>query len=87
MSEPRSVKIKEQFSDLMLNNRMPIAEEVLAKSVKDIADGVRALRSGRLNDRALILLIQNAAPAKLSAKTVRAVLEGMASLEKEYLKP
>ena len=72
----------------------PMPVEVLAESIKAISDGVRKLRNGPLNDRALLLLIQNAAPGvggrhgtnKLGMAEIRAVLEGMESLENTYLK-
>jgi hypothetical protein len=71
----------------------PIAVEVLAESIKAISDGVRKLRSGRLNDKALLLLIQHACPAerkygpKPGVGTIKAVLAGMDALERTYLKP
>ena len=68
--------------------------EVIAASVKAISDGIKKLRSGPLNDKALVLLIQHSCPYKagrygsgmVTAKEVRAVLEGIESLEDTYLK-
>ncbi len=69
--------------------------EVLAQSITDISTGIKKLRSGRLNDRALLLLIQNAAPSLHSGrysykpvpiKTIQHVLNGIENLEAEYLK-
>lgn len=73
----------------------PIPVEVLAESIKAISDGVRRLRAGPLNEDALLLLIQDATPAvtygykriKLSSRHIKAVLNGMESLERAYLKP
>ena len=74
----------------------PVAVEVLAEAVKSLAQGVRQLRRGPLNDRALILLIQNACPVPttgvskfkpISQSIVKAVLAGIDNLEVEYLKP
>lgn len=73
----------------------PVPVEVLAESVRAISDGVKKLRASNLNDKALVLLIQHASPAviygykrnPITAQQVRAVLEGMESLEREYLKP
>lgn len=70
----------------------PVPVEVLAASIKAISDGIVRLRAGPLNERALVLLIVNAAPTigygkNISAKHVRAVLDGISSLEREYLKP
>ena len=75
-------------------NEIPV--EVLADSIKAISEGIKKLRSGRLNDKALILLIVNAAPSyggtysnrkHVSAVQVKTVLDGMEQLEHEYLKP
>ena len=67
--------------------------EILASSIIAIADGVRKLRSGPLNDRALCLLIQHAAPnvggrgySQLSIKEIRAVFEGIDNLKTSYIK-
>ena len=71
-----------------------VPTEVLASSIKAIAEGVRKLRSGRLNDRALFLLIQDAAPAtggkynhsRVGIPAIKAVLEGIDSLDKNFLR-
>lgn len=73
----------------------PVAAEVIAESVVAISEGVKKLFSSPLNEHAIILLITHATPAiggrynkkAISAGTVRAVLSGMESLEREYLKP
>jgi hypothetical protein len=39
-----------------------IPTEILADNIKSISESMKKLRSGRLNDRALHLLIQHAAP-------------------------
>lgn len=69
----------------------PVPAEILADSIVAIAQGVRKLREGRLNDRALLLLIQHAAPSNngvvLTQREVTAVLAGIENLEREYLKP
>lgn len=70
----------------------PIPTEVLATSIKSISDGIKKLRAGRLNDKALLLLIQHACPSvkkygpKPGMGEVRAVLEAMENLERTYLK-
>lgn len=71
-----------------------VTVEVLAVEIKSISDGVKKLRAGRLNDKALHLLIQNAAPSvggryqntKVGMTEIRAVLAGMENLEREFLK-
>lgn len=71
-----------------------IPTEVLADSIVAIAAGMKKLRSGRLSDRALFLLIQDASPnlggkygrSPLPVKTIKAVFDGIESLERSFLK-
>lgn len=71
-----------------------VPTEVLADSIVAIAAGMKKLRSGRLSDRALFLLIQDASPNRggkyaqspIPVKTIRAVFEGIESLERSFLK-
>lgn len=63
-----------------------VAAEVIASSIVQIADALRKLRNTRLNDRALVLLIQNAAVGSVSQRDVKNVLAGIAALEATYLK-
>lgn len=72
-----------------------VATEVLADSIAQIAQGIRALRKGRLTDHALYLLIQHAAPTnksgpsygqRLPIKDIKAVFAGIDALEVAYLK-
>lgn len=67
--------------------------EVLADAIVAIAQGIKVLRGSRLNDKALHMLIAHAAPPvgtrpaqRISQRDVRAVLEGIASLEATFLK-
>lgn len=71
-----------------------VPTEVLAESIITIAQGIRKLRNGRLNDRALFLLIQDAAPSvgsrygrtPVSLKEIRAVIDGIDSLEATFIR-
>ncbi len=73
----------------------PVTTEVIAEAIVAISSGVKKLLAGPLNEAAIVLLITHATPAPkrgyirnpISAKVVRAVLHGMESLEREYLKP
>jgi len=72
-----------------IDNPVPI--EIMAEHIKAISDGVKKLMDGPLNKRAIFLLIQNATPtfkggAKISITEIRAVLDGIESLESVYLK-
>jgi hypothetical protein len=71
-----------------------VPTEVLADAIVAIAEGVRKLRSGRLQDRTLCMLIADAAPGygayprkTVSLRDVKAVLDGIEALERTHLKP
>lgn len=59
--------------------------EVIAASIKEMSDGMKKLRSGKLNDRALVILIHKC--SGVATDTVRRVIDGIENLEKEFLKP
>jgi hypothetical protein len=63
-----------------------IPTEVLAASIVTISDAMKKLRAGRLADRALWLLIQDACSMKLGMREISAVLEAVAELERLYVK-
>lgn len=74
-------------------NDVPETWEVMEKSIVAISEGIKKLRSTRLNDKALFLLIQRASPSiskyptrKVGIPDIEAVFEGIASLEKTFLK-
>ena len=78
----------------VIDGEEPMPVEVLADSIKAISEGIKKLRTSRLNDKALILLIRHATPGvgsrynpkRVGATEIRAVLEGIESLETTYLK-
>lgn len=75
------------------NPEKEVPTEVLAESIVAISEGIRKLRGGRLTDRALLLLIQDAAPSvghrppkPVSQREIKAVLEGIEGLERLFIK-
>lgn len=68
----------------------PVPIDVLADSIVSIARGIRQLQRGPLNDRALMLLIQHAAPQvnlkPISQKEIKAVFAGIDALEAAYIR-
>lgn len=64
----------------------PVPVEVLAEHIQAISQGIRKLREGPLNDRCLFMLVQHAAPVQLGIGTIKAVFDGIDSLEHEYLR-
>lgn len=75
------VKIVQDATDV-------VPTEVLASSIVAIAQGIRALRSGNktLTDRALYLLIKDAAPINIGIKDIAAVFSAIDSLERLYVR-
>lgn len=77
---------------LVLKQTEPaIPVEVIATAVKEISEGIKRLRDGPLNEKALVLLIQNAivtrsSEKEISQRDVRRVLGGIGDLEATYLK-
>lgn len=79
-------------------NDAEMTTTVLASEIQKISDGVKALRKGKLTDDTLVLLIQHAAPnvraggrrfntpGPVSARSIRAVLDGLESLAAAHLK-
>lgn len=69
----------------------PIAVDVIAEAIISISKGVKVLTGSRLKRGALVLLIQHASPTlngrSITRREVEAVLDGIESLEKQYLKP
>lgn len=73
-----------------------VPTEVMADAIVTISDGVKRLRSGRLNEKALLLLIQHASPltkgrpgrspSRLSTREIKLVLDGIEGLGRAYIK-
>lgn len=62
----------------------PVPVEVLAESIRHISEGVRKLRAGPLNDKALLLLIHHS--TGVAQRDIKAVLDGIESLDTAYLR-
>ncbi len=86
--------MKKTIVKVVQDENKPVTVEVLAAAIKAVSDGVKKLRAGKLKDDALILLIQHAAPyrggrygnSQVTRAQVKAVLDGIESLESVYLK-
>ena len=66
------------------NPEAPVATEVIAAAVEEIAAGMRRMRAGRLNDRALVLLLHHS--TGVPQCVIRQVIAGLEGLEVQYLK-
>lgn len=67
-------------------NDADVAPEILASAIVSVAEGIKKLRAGRLSDRALLILIQDACPERIGIERIRMVIDAMASLQKKYVK-
>ncbi len=63
--------------------------DVLADSIVEISRGIKKLRSTRIKDSALLLLIHHAMPAglRVSKRHISTVLSTIENLEATYVKP
>ncbi len=79
-----------QLNLCIKDGEQPEPLEIMEREILAISVGMKRLRSTRLNDKALFLLIQNAAPhaygKAITIKQIESVFEGIESLEKKYLK-
>lgn len=77
---------------IVVKNDTEIPVEIIAQAIVAISEGIKKLRSSRLKDDALFLLIQRASPdlrnpyRKVGIKEIEAVFEGIESLERKFLK-
>lgn len=62
-----------------------VPTEIIASSIKNISDGVRKIQGGRLNRKALLILLSHASGC--SQKDCDAVVNAMGRLENIYLNP
>jgi hypothetical protein len=64
-----------------------VPAEVLAQSIVDISRGMKMLTAGPLNERALLLLIQDAAGGEshVSLQIIKSVLGAVGDLERLYV--
>lgn len=73
------------------NPEKEVPTEVLAESIKAISDGMKKIRNGLLNDKAILVLLQHNIPTdangkRMSLSDIKDVLNGLESLSATYLK-
>lgn len=66
------------------NPEAEIPTEVLAQSIIDISKGIIRMRTGRLNDRALFVLLKDA--TGVSQQNIKLVIDGLQSLQTTYIR-
>jgi hypothetical protein len=73
-----------------MKNKQPtnpeLVTEEIASNISFIAAGMKQLRAGRLNDKAINILLYHACGRSVSMNTIQLVLRELELLEKTYLK-
>lgn len=66
-----------------------VTSEILASAIVDISKSVKALRAGRLRDRALFLLIKDALPggSGTTLTDIYDVFKALDDLERQFIRP
>jgi len=77
-NEKAAIKVTQSVVD-------PIPVEVLATSIKQIADGMAQITSTRLTRKALVALIHD--NSKIARRDIEIVLNNLVELERTWLKP
>lgn len=76
-------KVKQE-TKLKVENDVDTPFDVLASEIRAISEGVQKMQRGRLEDKAILILVSHA--SGYSQAVVKGVIDGMASLERIYLK-
>jgi hypothetical protein len=63
-----------------------VPTEILATEIVAISQGIKKLRATKLNEKALLILLQHAIPGTIAIKTIKAVIDGLGDLERQYVK-
>lgn len=63
----------------------PVPAEIISTSIVQIASAMKDINSTRLSRKALVALIHD--QSKISKRTIEIVLNNIADLERDWLKP
>lgn len=67
------------------SRRTPVeTAEIIAQQLQDVSRGIKKLREGRLNERALVALLHDS--TRMAKSDIERILDGLENLEKTYLK-
>lgn len=78
MATKKSVKVVQ-------DDEKPVSKEVLAQAIVDIAAAGKRLAAAKLNRKAVVLLLAHS--SGVNRTEVGLVLDSIADLEREYLRP
>jgi hypothetical protein len=62
-----------------------IPTEILAESILELSEGIKKVRAGRLNDRALFILLRDATGVGINE--IESIVDALENLDRRYLKP
>jgi hypothetical protein len=94
MTSPKDKNAPEREVVVKQDEQKPVPVEVMADAIVAISQGMKKVMAGPLNEKAIVLLIQHAAPPyrygmqskKVGTVEIKCVLEGIQGLERTYLK-
>jgi hypothetical protein len=69
------------------NNQPPLPPiEKIAQAISDLSEAARKMMSGRLNEKAIIILLQSMSGG-VRRDDIRVILRNLQLMDREYLKP
>ena len=84
---PRKKTMPKKKLEVIKDPENVVTIKIFEQAIVDISKAMKAMRSGRLGDRAIVLLIQDAVGVNAITKVeIRSVLDAIRDLEKLYLK-
>lgn len=57
--------------------------EIIAEELVKISEGIRKIRTGQLNEKAIVVLLQSS--TQLPQNTIKLVLNGLENLKADYI--
>lgn len=84
MTRPNTMRLAGAVHQAGIKPTETAPAEIIADSVVAIAEGIRKLRAGRLNDRAIVLLINDV--CGVAKRDIKLVLDSITSLDSTFLK-
>lgn len=78
-NKPKKTKLK-----VMQSPDKQVPTEILAQSIVNLSEGMKKIQDSILTERAILVLLKDL--TGLPQKDIKAVLDGLAGLEKTYLK-
>jgi len=76
--------MKAKKVEIIQNKEKPISVEIIAQSIKQIAENMRAIERSALNRRAILVLLKDA--TGVSMADIEKILDSLGALDRKYCK-